>query len=96
MSGGSYDYLYSKDIDNLIYMDDTIKQMTESLLEHDAVDAAKETYELLQIIKQFRARTDVITQRLRNIWHAREWVDSNDCEEEHFAEELKKYRGEIA
>lgn len=93
MSGGSYNYLCYKDIEQIQEsgMDD-IKEMQERLVELDALDVAKETEQLILDIKAFQVRTQAKLDRLSKVWYAVEWFDSADSGIEHFQDELNKYR----
>lgn len=68
MSGGSYNYLYLKDLDNLLHTPD-LKDMENRLRELDASDAAEATGRVLE---------DGQLEVLRPLWKAVEMYDSND------------------
>ena len=93
MSGGSWNYLYNKDIDDLIRNTDLLQNMANRLAGLGyATDCAKETQELLLIIRQFMNHAEAIKDRLATIWKSIEWWDSCDSGEDEFIEELRKYR----
>ena|SRR5579872_5698491 len=96
MSGGSYNYLCHKfDVDELIRggMQD-LQSMTDRLAGLGyASDAARESEELLLTIRQMQNRTQVMMDRLRDVWQAVEWWDSCDSDEDRVKDALKKYRG---
>ncbi len=95
MSGGSYNYLCFKEIDELINMQSDLQDMSDRLAGLGyATDAARETQELIQIIRQSINRMEPIKKRLYGIWHAVEWWDSCDSGEDDLKSELKRYRGE--
>jgi hypothetical protein len=95
MSGGSYRYICWDEVDQLIQKTTEIQQMADRLSRLGyAKDAARETYELLLIIRQFETRVDVIKDRLSGVWKAVEWWDSMDSNEDAVKEALSKYRGE--
>jgi phytoene/squalene synthetase len=56
----------------------------------DADDAARETEELLVMLRQWKIRADVRITRLADLWHA----VSRDSSDTHIRHELAKYRGE--
>ena len=98
MSGGSYNYLCYKDSSQLLSgeADEDLQEMADSLTELKyAEDAAKETQDLLLIIKQSRDRIEASRKRLEAIWHSLEWWMSGDSGENEFKEELEKYRGGV-
>lgn len=93
MSGGSYNYLYCKDSDALLNEERELTSMAERLAELGyAEDAARETEELLLIIRQAKIRIDVRARRLSGVWHAVEWWDSADSGEDGVKHALDAYR----
>lgn len=95
MSGGSYDYLYCKDIGDLVNSEKMLQTMADDLAFLGyAKDAAKETEEFLLTMRQFINRLETMRERLEPIWYAKEWWASGDQDENYFKEALKKYRGE--
>jgi hypothetical protein len=78
MSGGSYDYLYSKEADDLLHRTDTIQEMADRLAELGYHGAAVESNELLADVRRFRARIEARMKRLSPVWRAVEWLDSGD------------------
>lgn len=80
MSGGRYDFLcYERDLDDLVNREHTLREMSDRLAALGyAEDAAKETEELLVLIRQWKVRTEVRAKRLADIWRAVEWWDSGD------------------
>lgn len=97
MSGGSYNYLFVKDGQELLGgdRDEELRQMADRLAGLGyAQDAAAETEELICMINQARIRIDVRINRLRDVWHAVEWWDSGDGGEDRLGKTLAVYRGE--
>lgn len=93
MSGGSYSYLCFKEGSDLMAAHADIESMFSRLIELDyADDAARETLELLQIVKQYEVRIAVIKTRLEPVWKAVEWWDSADIGEDRVKEALEVYR----
>jgi hypothetical protein len=83
MSGGSYNYLCGKDQGSIIDYQDELEKMSNRLAGLGyAVDAAKETEELILIIRQFLNRAGARIDRLSAVWKAVEWWDSWDWGEE--------------
>ena len=94
MSGGSFDYLCWKEPGELSDYEFQIERMRDALIDVGyAPDAARETDELLLIIRQMKALIDLRIERLRPVWHAMEWWRSSDSIEKTFKEALEKYRG---
>lgn len=95
MSGGSYNYLCGKSSEDIIEAEGDLQRMSDRLAGLGyAPDAAKETEELILIIRQFRNRVDARIYRLGKVWQAVEWWDSADWGEDSLKEALAKYRGE--
>ena len=94
MSGGSYNYLCYKDADELFNEIETLEAMTTRLTELDHIDAAKETFQAIQIIRQAVVRVGVIKERLNGVWRAVEWYDSADVGIDSVRKSVGEYRGE--
>lgn len=97
MSGGSYNYLGSicyDDLAELLGKETDLQAMADRLAGLGyANDAARETEELLVMLRQWKIRADVRVRRLLDVWHAVEWWDSCDWSEDQVREALGKYRG---
>lgn len=93
MSGGSYNYLCHKEFTGHAALDG-LESMVDRLSGLNyADDAARESAELLMIIRQFETRAEVISDRLRGVWRAVEWWDSSDSGEDSVKDALGEYRG---
>lgn len=94
MSGGSLEYLYSRDvtfiIENLQYLEKAAQKLTEL----DAEDVAKEIEDLICYSKQFKRRFETRWNRVKDIIHVIEWIIDCDFSPEQLKEPLMKYRGE--
>lgn len=96
MSGGSYNYLcYVHEARDLVDRDGDLDDMSKRLAGLGyAPDAARETEDLLLLMRQWRNRVEARMDRLREVWKAVEWWDSADWSEDQLREALKTYRGE--
>ncbi|MFG1963104.1 hypothetical protein [Nonomuraea sp. NPDC049028] len=96
ISGGSYDYLCDiQDLDDLLGHRYNLKQMSARLAGLGwAEDAARETEELLVMLRQWQVRAETRITRLRDVWKAIEWWDSCDWSEDQVREALAAYRGD--
>ena len=93
MSGGSFNYLYSKDVLDLIADIENIKRMGEALEKLGyANDVAAQTYILYDCFKHFIVRAEQKTGHLSSVWKAMEWWKSCDISESDFKDVLVKYR----
>jgi len=96
VSGGSYNYLYAAvDLEDLQAQRHNLEGMAQRLAGLGyAQDAARETEELLVLLRQWEIRAAVRLKRLADVWHAVEWRDScdwgDDTMREAFAEWLEK------
>lgn len=98
MSGGSFNYLcHTWDLDDLLTKMGDLEAMSQALAGLGyAKDAARETEELLVILRQWQVRTEIRLEGLTPVWKAMEWWRSSDWSEDDLREELAKYRGEEA
>lgn len=96
MSGGSYEYLcHTWDLDDLLAKRGELERMSARLSGLGwAEDAARETEELLVMLRQWQIRAETRITRLRDVWKAIEWWDSCDWSEDQVREALAAYRGE--
>lgn len=96
MSGGSYNYLCAAlDLEDLQSHRHDLEEMANRLSGLGyAQDAARETEELLLLLRQWETRAEVRLRRLTDVWKAVEWWDSNDSSEQRVHEALAKYRGD--
>lgn len=96
MSGGSYNYLCTvQDLEDLQAHRYGLEEMASRLAGLGyAQDAARETEELLLLLRQWEVRATARLERLTEVWRAVEWWDSNDWGEERVSEALAKYRGD--
>lgn len=93
MSGGSFDYLCSKDIEELLANPWQLEDMYQAIAKLGyAPDAARETEELRLTLLAAKTRFDVVLERMRPIWKAMEWWQSCDWGEDDFKEALAEYR----
>ncbi|RKN35970.1 hypothetical protein [Streptomyces hoynatensis] len=86
MSGGSYDYLYAKDLVDLYGSVEEMAQRLSQLAERDS-PAARDTWTILGLMDAIRS----MQGRLEGVWHAVEWYDSCDYSRDQVDEAVKKY-----
>jgi len=95
MSGGSYNYLCHKSVDEILIggMRD-LQDMADRLAKLGyADDAARETQTLIHDIRAFLNRSETATERLADVWKNVEWWDSSDRGEDAVKAALTTYRG---
>ena len=97
MSGGSFNYLcHTWDLGDLVSKMGDLEAMSQAIASVGyAQDAARETEELLVILRQWEVQAGVRLERLREVWKAMEWWRSCDYSEDQFREALAEYRGNV-
>ncbi len=92
MSGGSYDYLYCKDAEELFSKAVDIEDMAETLEKLNYLDVARDMRRLAEYIKTARNRVEVLSKQLRPIMKAVEWYEDCDIGEDTLGKEIEEYR----
>ena len=94
MSGGSWNYLYCKDIDKLMNGSSTelLQDMVDRLNSAGFKDIAQDTQRLVEYIKSASIRIETLFEALSPVFKAVEWFDSGDWGEETLNNEVLKYR----
>ena len=78
MSGGSFNYLWFSEPQDLIYKQEDIEEMACELEKLGRPDIAKDTREIVNIIKSSMATTESLVKSLEKVWKAIEWWKSCD------------------
>lgn len=96
MSGGSHGYLYAKDARDLFEWGsvELLDNMATSMIEHGAIDIARDTLRLKNYIEQSLTRAEVMQESLQKVFKAIEWRDSSDIGEDALIKIFEEYRGE--
>lgn len=94
MSGGSWNYLFCKDIDELMNGSSTelLQDMVDRLNSAGFEDVAKDTQRLVEYIKSASIRIETLFETLSPVFKAVEWFDSGDWGKETLNNEILKYR----
>lgn len=92
MSGGSYDYLYCKDTEELLDKANDIDDMAATLIKMGHLDVAKDMTRLAEYIRSAYIRIDTLSQQLKPIMKAVEWYESNDIGADGLQKAVDKYR----
>lgn len=74
MSGGHYNYLCYKDSNEVGSQREELEKMAARLKELGAYDAAYRTEEISVFFFNLQQKIE----KLRDVWHAVEWLDSGD------------------
>ena len=91
MSGGSFDYLYSKSIDELVNNPWAIKEMAEALIREGFLDAGHATLGFHLYILAMRNVAEKIQEELEQIWRDMEWWKSGDSGRDRVEEAVRKW-----
>ena len=86
MSGGSYNYLCFKETTDIV--SEELEAMATRLKEMGYIEISKDTEEIASFFLTLNEKIE----RLRDVWHAVEWMDSGDWGPEQAIKELDKYR----
>ena len=92
MSGGSLNYLYCKDPEELFGYIGELETVEDCLLRLEYRDIARDVRRLIEYIKSAYVRIDVLSEQLKDVFHAVEWCESCDYSEEDLIKHLDKYR----
>ena len=94
MSGGSWDYLYSKDIDDLMQGSDIelLEEMADYLNQNGYEDVAKDTRRLVEYIKSAKIRVETLFEMLSPVFKAVEWYCSGDWGKDRVGKVIEEYR----
>lgn len=92
MSGGSYNYLYCKDPEEIFANASYLDDMSETLVKLGYLDVAKDMTRLAEYIKSAYNRISVLSQNLRPIMKAVEYYEDCDYGEDNVKKIIEKYR----
>ncbi len=89
MSGGSFDYLCLKEDEDLIWKADEIREMARAIREYPGGETAARDTE--RVAAKIDARTALVDEDLRKVWHDVEWHHSADVGAETVHKTLASY-----
>ena len=94
MSGGSWNYLYSKDTDELMNSStiELLQDMSYRLVALRYEDVAEDTQRLVEYIRSANIQIETLFKMLSPVFKAVEWYDSGDWGGETLDDEIWKYR----
>ena len=98
MSGGSYNYLYNAEADELRQQQKALCKMAARLREMGHASAATNTDGLLAkaaMLDEFARGIDTEILSLRSVWRAVEWLDSGDSGEERVRKAIDAYNARL-
>jgi hypothetical protein len=92
MSGGSHDYLFAARYPDILDRIEDMESMEHDLLKMGHKDIAKDVRRLIEYCESARNRIEVLTDNLRDVFHAVEWYCSGDIGDESLVREMEEYR----
>lgn len=92
MSGGSFEYLFLKDVRDLFGVLETLGEMAIYLREHGSDLGANDTNALVQELRMFERTMEYRVASLRDLWQSAEWRASGDFGEEQLTESIADYQ----
>lgn len=94
MSGGSWNYLYTKEIDDLMQYSniETLEEMADYLNQNRYEDVAKDTRRLVEYIKSAKIRVGTLFEILGPVFKAVEWYCSGDWGKDRVGRAIEEYR----
>lgn len=92
MSGGSLNYLYCKDPDELYNCINEMEKAEEFLLKEGYSDVAKDVRRLIEYVIISRNRIEVLQENLKKVFRSIEWYDSGDSGKEAVIKAVEDYR----
>lgn len=94
MSGGSWNYLYSQEVDELVRYESIrlLEEMADYLNSSGYEDVAKDVRRLVEYIKSARIRIETLHEMLSPVFKAVEWYDSSDCGKDSVSRAIEDYR----
>ncbi|MBP5413663.1 MAG: hypothetical protein ILN61_00225 [Lachnospiraceae bacterium] len=92
MSGGSFNYLYCKEVTDLMNSASDLEEMSEILTREGYEDVARDMRRLIEYIKSAQIRIGVLAEQLRDIMKAVEWYEDCDIGKETLNTKIEAYR----
>lgn len=94
MSGGSWNYLYSNRVDELVQYESIglLEEMADYLNSSGYKDVAKDVMRLVEYIKSARIRIETLHEMLSPVFKAVEWYHSSDCGKDSVSRAIEDYR----
>ena len=94
MSGGSYNYLFTKEPAELLqyYNIEYIEEMADRLMQSGYEDVARDMQRLAEYCKSANLRIGVLSEELSDVMQAIEWYVSGDSGEDSIKDAVEEYR----
>jgi hypothetical protein len=96
VSGGSFNYLFIKDADEVFANPTELRRMVQELTVFpEAADVAADAANALAVVDYQTARLQTHLDRLKDVFHAIEWWQSGDWSEDDVRKAIAEYRCEV-
>ena len=92
MSGGSLNYLYDKEPEELFHHIHEMEEVEAELIYQGAEDIARDVRRLIEYVKSAEIRIGVLSEQLNDIFHAVEWYHSADYGKGTLQKHIEQYR----
>lgn len=94
MSGGHYNYLFTKEPAELLqyYNIKYIEEMADKLMQSGYEDVAEDMQRLAEYCKSANLRIGVLSEELSDVMQAIEWCASGDSGEDSIKNAVEEYR----
>lgn len=94
MSGGSFNYLYCKNPNEVFAAVNDVEDMAEILVKMGYLDVARDMMRLSEYIRTAYNRIDVLSTQLKPVMKAVEWYEDSDISEDSMKKTIDIYRGD--
>ncbi|WP_040792260.1 hypothetical protein [Nocardia paucivorans] len=95
MTGGRYNYLYRRDPEELLGLDDELTAVRERLAELGAADVATEIDEIIAAIDSYRTQVERRMDKVASVLRAVESLDSDAGDDSDVEEAVARYRAHV-
>ena len=92
MSGGSLNYLYCKEPQELFNEIESLTEAEATLLRDGYKDIARDVRRLIEYVQSAENRIGVLHEQLTDVFHAVEWYYSGDYGRDTYKNVLETYR----
>lgn len=93
MSGGSYNYLYWIEYQDIVSREEDIENMRDRLAELGYDDLAKKTNTILEDNKKIQKQMNERLDKIRQVWKSVEYYDSSDVGLQDVKEAIYNFKG---
>ena len=96
MSGGSFNYVFCKDVDEVMLCTQDLKDIRDELIHLGYPDVAKDVQRLIEYVESSKIVISTLQEKLKDILHDVEWCADGNITNSQLAETIEKYRKQIS